>query len=474
MFLCTGCGQSYPVAEVVSDHGKLVCRACALAAAAERSRTAAYEKRQSNVFKIIVAVAAVVVIGGLSVAALMFMNSRKGSDVATTARPDPAAEQPPSVQPPPPPSPTLEQLMPSEAAEAAPVGEAGLFPDATSDAGTNAADPAATAATEPVATADFLPASPRPAPDLSNTTPTEVPAAPGSTKPVAPASANAVAPAPAPAPAPPPPEGTAAWHVYQGKALLAQGKSQPALEQFATAMKMDRNNADAFHGAGLCYQNMGDRNLAVERLEKANTLYQPPSRAAVFNLGVALLRDNPMRASKLVMEYLSNEATPPDEPLHNLLGKAVFSVNRQGQKARLFGEVEAFYYAYNSRLESGRTDGRMRWGSEWVVARDANEKWTRFKTRKQNVERLRAEVDQATKRKKDAWDKLYDLRTGMRLYTDNEKISTNKRYEEAAKNEIAIRQQLKTAETEFSSTEKPPMPQLIKTVPMDAMIPSAR
>jgi hypothetical protein len=174
------------------------------------------------------------------------------------------------------------------------------------------------------------------------------------------------------------------------------------------------------------------------------------------------------------MEYLANEAAPPDEPLHNLMGKALFSVNRQGQKNRVFGEVEAFYYAYNGRLESGRTDGRLRWGSEWVPARDANEKWSRYKTRKQNAERLRNEVAQATKRKEDAWSKVYDMRTGMRLYTDQEKVTTNKRYEEAAKNEIAIRQQLKTAETEFNSTEKPPMPQLIKTVPMDATIPSAR
>jgi tetratricopeptide (TPR) repeat protein len=483
MFLCTGCGQSYPVADVVSDQGKLVCRACAMAAAAERARMAAHEKRQSNLFQTLVAAAAVVVIGGLAFGAWMVIGSRKGADVVSTARSGPAANQPPAPQPTPAPAPASDRFLEPDTTAVAPEPDAkSLFPNVsdtgTADADRPAADaPQAADPSGPAATADFLPAQPPASPDplaLQQTPGPQTPA-PSRDSSAVPAAAAAATPAvPAPAPAPPPPQGTAAWHVYQGKALLAQGKSQPALEQFAAAMKMDRNNADAVHGAGLCYQNMGDRKLAIERLEKANTLYQPPSRAAVFNLGVMLVRENPTRATKLIMEYLANEAAPPDEPLHNLMGKALFSVNRQGQKNRVFGEVEAFYYAYNGRLESGRTDGRLRWGSEWVPARDANEKWSRYKTRKQNAERLRNEVAQATKRKEDAWSKVYDMRTGMRLYTDQEKVTTNKRYEEAAKNEIAIRQQLKTAETEFNSTEKPPMPQLIKTVPMDATIPSAR
>ena len=55
----------------------------------------------------------------------------------------------------------------------------------------------------------------------------------------------------------------------------------------------------------------------------------------------------------------------------------------------------------------------------------------------------------------------------MRLIGDREQREGQRRYEQAAKQEIDLRQQLKTAQTEFNSVEKPPFPQIIRTVPMD-------
>ena len=483
MFLCTNCGGTFPLAESASDHGKIVCRTCAIALAAEMARTVRQERRQSNVMRTVVAVAAVAVIGGVALGAWKVIGSRTESKAVADAKQQAATTAPAPFEPPP--SLGVTDLVPRAAAEetVAPAPtERGLF---TGVVGQETATTTDTPSSDLTAAPAEAPPAVASAEQVPTRTPVAAPAVKQIPAPQAPqnsASASAQTPtgqtptgkfpaAPAPAPAPPPPDGTAAFHVYQGKAQLAQNKLQPALEQFTAALKLDRNDPDAHHGAGLCYHAMGNRDSAVERLEKAHSLYNPPNRAAVYNLGVALLKDNPMRCAKLVMDFLSGENAPPDEQMHNLLGRSLSNLPRQAQKAKLYADAEAFYYAYNAKLETGRTDGRLRWGSEWVPARDANEKWNRFKTRKQNAETLRAEVDQATKRKEDAWSKVYDMRTGMRLYSDQEKVTTNKRYEEAAKSEIALRQKLKAAETEFRSTEKPPMPQILKPVSMDATSP---
>ena len=496
MFLCASCGQSFAFDDVVSDHGKVICRNCALAAAAKRAQQTAQEKRQSHVVRTVVAAAAVLLVGGVAFGVYVFTRSRPSDTVAQKtaagARPPSAFALPDDTRP----RNSAAARNPEPAASAAPnptKSPKSLFPEAAQTE---------TLAPEPAPTARAAPVDPAPAPAVAQSSVAQPPQshsrppaqstsldqAPLDRKPtvaeiLAAARRNSPTEA-APdgtasgatpdnvrdaAPAAQPAEGTAAWHVYKGKELLAQNKSQPAMEQFAAAMKLDRNNPDAWHGAGLCLQNMGDRNAALERLEKANLLYSPPNRAAVFNVAAANLRDNPMRAAKLVKDFLSREETAPDEKLHDLLGRAVFAVNRQGQKHPAYKEVEKFYYEYNEKLETGRADGRRRWGEAWVPASEAAQKWNRFRSRRENVERLRVEVDQATKRKKDAWDKLYDQRTGMRLYTDNEKKEVRERYEAAAKAEIDTRQELQKAESEYTSVEKPPLPQVVKPVPIDAV-----
>src|SRR4029079_19385819 len=95
-------------------------------------------------------------------------------------------------------------------------------------------------------------------------------------------------------------------------------------------------------------------------------------------------------------------------------------------------------------------------------------KWDRYRSREKNVETQRTAVDRATKAKADAWDKLYDMEHGMRLNGTAQLKRARERYANAAKQEIAAREQLKRAETEFTSTERPTMPQVIKPLAMDA------
>ena len=468
MLLCATCGHAYPFNDVVSDNGKVTCCNCALAAAAQKAQSAGRDHRNTLVKRVSIAAAAVVLLGAVSFGAYHLVRSVTDKPIVAVTGTTPRAGD----------------AMAEEIMAGAGRGSSDVPPTTTrSVESPDDGNPSPAAALFPPAELSPSP-SPSPAPAVS-----AIPATPPAEKPVAPreepgsdltarrgatatpdAAAPAPAPAPSPAPAPAPvlpPEGTAAWHVHKGRELLALAKYPAALEQFNAALKKDRNSADAWHGAGLANQNMGDRNAALERLEKAATLYDPPSRAAVYNCAVANLRENPMRAAKMVKEFLSREGAAPDEQMHTLMGRALFSVNRQGRLNKVWVEAQEFYFAYNEQLEATRTDGRKRWGGEWVTGRDATAKWDRYRSRQQAVETLRTAVDRATKAKKDAWDKLYDQRTGMRLIGDKEQREGQQRYEHAAKQEITLRQQLKTAETEFNSAEKPPFPQLVKFVPMD-------
>jgi len=348
---------------------------------------------------------------------------------------------------------------PPTASEATPAPTVAPAPTTASAslAPARARDTLASAATDSSARpATASPSAPKPAP----------PPAGAKANPTPPATAAGFSSTPAP-----PPDGTTERLVYDGRALLAQGKYPQALEAFNQALKKDRNNPDAWHGSGLCYQGMGSRDLAIERLEKAVTLYDPPSRAAVYNAAAANLRDNPMRAAKMVKDYLARDPDGHDEAMHTLLGRALFAVSRQGRLNKLYAEVHDFYFAYNEKINAARTDGRKRWGSDWVSGPEATERWNRYRTRQQNVENLRTIVDHDTKAKKDAWDRFNDMRNAMRLVGEVEMRQSRERYEAAAKQEIASRQQLKAAEVEFNSTERPPFPQIVKPVPMDPMSP---
>jgi hypothetical protein len=432
--------------------------------------------------KALIAVAAVVVLAGVGLATFLFVRSGSSTRVAGNSGAAPTQPSAPTAA-------AVEAPAPAESKAAAPsqaaavaeavessasgAGPKTLFPEAAVPPGPGQSAPAQSAA-PPVE----QPAPPAQASALAQAAPvpevvTPAPQAPRRATASEAAAPKEAAPKPAAPKEPPPKEGTTEWFVYQGKALLVAGKYQPALQQFAEALKKDRNNADAWHGSGLCYQYMGERNTALERLERAATLYKPPNRAAVFNAAAANLRDNPMRTAKLVKDYLSLDGVPPDEPLHTLMGKALFSVNRQGRQNKTFAEAEAFYFDYSTKLEATRDDGRKRWGGEWVPAAEATAKWSRYRTRREAAERLRAEVDRATKQKKDTWERWLDQKNGMRLRSSAEKREAQQNYERAAKGEIALREQLQRAEAEFNSTEKPPLPQLFKPAPMDETAPPA-
>ena len=254
----------------------------------------------------------------------------------------------------------------------------------------------------------------------------------------------------------------------RGRDALEQSKFGEAQDAFAAAIRLDPKSADAYHGAGLAAYSAGDYKAAIERLEKAVSLYDPPSRAAIHNLAAARLKTNPMRAAKLAKDYLSRPESPRDETLHNLLGRALFyGADVQARDNAAWAAARKFYFDYNTMLESSRTDGKKRWGAEWVPAQVATAKWSQIETRVATVERLAADVGRAAAKTKRAHNDAYEVRTDMRLHSNAEKRNAARRFNQAAKSEIALRHQLQAAESQLSQAEKPPLPEVFRMQPMD-------
>jgi hypothetical protein len=483
--VCTACGHAYPFAEVVSDHGTVIGRTCALAAAAQDVDQVARDRRSRSLKLVAAAAAAAMMFGAAGLGTYLLVRTRSDGRVAAATQSAPGAADATTAAvaarasgPAPPPQPAFPQAdsdgPPRTAAFA-------LFPTSESTAAPSST-PSATPRTASASLAPAPAAVSIPTTGSSNRVASATAVAPGAADATRPSAsppgaggkADAAGPTPTPAAAPAvPPGGTTERLVYDGRAMLAQGKFQQALELFNQAMKKDRSNADAWHGSGLCYQGMGNRDAAVERLEKAVTLYDPPSRAAVYNCAAANLRDNPMRAAKLVKDYLTRDPEGRDEAMHTLLGRAAFAANRQARQNKYYTEVQDFYFGYLEKVNANATDGRKRWGGEWVPGPVATQRWNRYRGLQQNVEKLRVIVDHDTKAKTDAWDRYSDLRNAFRLKGEVEMKQAKERYEAAAKQEIASRQRLRAAEVEFNSAEKPPFPQVVKPIPMDPMSPGA-
>jgi hypothetical protein len=463
MFMCSECGHSFNFDDITSDHGRLVCRACALKVAAQRRAQPRKDPGEgSPVLKFVLIGVGLAAVAAVVFGVYTFLDSAFSQQkLASTDRTE-QVEAPRGASPVAPEqvAPAVPDATPQTApSQEPPPGE--LFPNVPEATDARPTEAPATAAPDPWPT---VAEAPRPQ------APVEMPAPKPSPSP-APPSPLAEKPAgraPAPPAAPPePPKGTAQWHVHRGRELLTQGKARASIEEFGDAARLDKDCADAFHGIGLAYAQLGDTKLSIERLEKAVSLYDPPNRAAVYNLAAAHLKNNPMRAAKLARDYLSRPDSQNDEEMHNLMGAALWRVDAQGRQNRAFTEAENFYFAYNARLETGRPDERKRWGTEWVSAPEAARKWNDYKGKRQNVERLRLLHGRAAKAAKDAHNKVYEYASDLKLHSEMEKKRVRQNYERAVKQVDDLRQKVLKAEQEFAYAEKPPLPQVVPLVPMD-------
>ena len=159
--------------------------------------------------------------------------------------------------------------------------------------------------------------------------------------------------------------------IEQGKAALAAGDYKAARDAFSDAAAIDPKNVSALHGLAAAYMYLNDFRRAGPPMEKAFTA-APPDRAMVLNMAVLQIGlNNPMRATKLIRDYLTAHAKDLDEPMLNAMGTAMMLASDSAKKQTLFQEAVKFYFAYNARLEQARP-GYKRWGVEWLPAREVD------------------------------------------------------------------------------------------------------
>src|SRR5207302_10020078 len=139
----------------------------------------------------------------------------------------------------------------------------------------------------------------------------------------------------------------------QGREALAAGEYKPARDAFSDAAAIDQRNVEALHGEGLAYMYLNDLPHALAPMERAMTANPSPSRALVLNMAVCQIGNrNPMRAAKIIMDYLSAHPGQLDEPLLNAMGTALSIADDQAKKMRMFQECVTFYNTYNQKVEA--------------------------------------------------------------------------------------------------------------------------
>ena len=172
-----------------------------------------------------------------------------------------------------------------------------------------------------------------------------------------------------PVPGPAATEGTnlAAEHVKRGNELLRDGNLPAAEEQFALALKVQPDSADAAHGQGMCYIKRGDITAGIASLEKAAGLYNPPGRASAYTAAVANLEKNPLRAAMLLEDYLARTGRTRDEQLFDLMGAALERVGPERRQDPEYLRLRESFRQYNPQPPATAPVQRKRRASDdWL------------------------------------------------------------------------------------------------------------
>lgn len=489
MFACARCGEVVAPADLVEDvPGRRVCRDCLMAAAALESTQAGWERGRDgsgSAFLGKVAVA-LLVLSPIPLAVMWYLGrdpqttttatatttavaatapALTGLDASASPVPDapgrgveqgeappPAldarAASPPPVpaanQPAPPPSPSprtdtteVAAAVPAPTGVPAPEPTGSSLPKPPAPEGGGSRPTAGTAAAPPPP--GVLPTSPPRG---------AVPAAPPP---------RAEVPAVAAPPVATPPASPLEAAMRRGKQLMAEERYEEALEAFQEAAKIDAKASRVLHAVGLAYYHIGREKEAIAHLEKALAATGGQDRRVVFNLATANLKDeNPMRAVKVIRDYLSRPKSPPDEILHQLLGTAL--TKYEDKSATYYLDCRKFFFAYQQKLESKRKDGKRLWGTEWIPASAAQSRWQEYQKWADAAEELRREVGRAEVMKERAKDSYNDIVHGFALRSNAEKQAAADKLEAAVKKERDLRKRHREAQAALGRTEKPPFP----------------
>jgi predicted Zn-dependent protease len=161
------------------------------------------------------------------------------------------------------------------------------------------------------------------------------------------------------------------------QALLAQD-FKAARDAFSDLLTVDPRNQMATEGVTFAYVELGDYRHAKPELEKALQLASPPSRSSAVNgAAIYLHARQPLRAIKLLVQYMTN-FSGVDEVALNALAVTLNQTDDPSRKSRLYTDAVKVYARQNAKLEQLRP-GMKRWGTTWLPADQADQKnaaWT--------------------------------------------------------------------------------------------------
>ena len=242
---------------------------------------------------------------------------------------------------------------------------------------------------------------------------------------------------------------------------------QEALTAFGELIKRQPRDPTGYHGTGVVYCFLGDKKKGREQLEGAlSRALGQPSRALVWNFAAAHLEEEPMRAARIVRDYLSRPGSPDDEEMLNMFGAALFGSKPEERRTSFFAECRTLYFKKDEALRVKRNDGTKRWGTQWMTDSVAEQKWSALIGASAEVDRLRVEAPRAAKARQKAWDRIQDLQSTLALVSNAEKRSARDIWQAADKHAQKMQQELTQAERKLSACEQPPFPRSMEFKPV--------
>ena len=183
--------------------------------------------------------------------------------------------------------------------------------------------------------------------------------------------------------------------IERGNTALAAGEYAVARDALNDAIALDPRNSAAAQGLGYAYLRLSPPNYfkARDMLEIAYAATPTPPRSVCCNLALALAQThNPMRAAKVLKQYLTAHPEPLDEPALNALAAAMFQADETTRRNDFFAQIGSFYESYNQKLEATRP-GEKRFGTQWMSADEADRKLQTYLTKRNQIEQLKRRIN---------------------------------------------------------------------------------
>jgi tetratricopeptide (TPR) repeat protein len=248
--------------------------------------------------------------------------------------------------------------------------------------------------------------------------------------------------------------------------MISAGQYDDARKILEPASRTSPTNARVSLGLGYSLLKLGRVKESLPQLEKAHAA-TPNDRTLMLALASALQDENPMRAARILKEYMSNASHPVDEELQNDLGSVL---NRGGastkvNKESFYEECRAFYMQYDQRLNEAHGGGQRHWGTQWVDSKEAQKKWDALVTHEKEYKSASKNAELATKAKDKAKDHLEELYNGFGLHSTAEYKQGKADYDASVAHEKTAYTELHKAETAMHHSEQPPFQKSIPTPP---------